>query len=311
MSYVFSSLLSMENARRIKAKPVVLVVGCNSKVAKATINTLSTKYARKLKVHVGFQLSELLENLKASSRVTTVKEEMEEFTKMKAAFADVQALLIVAPYREDGVEFVSKTVNAAKKAGVKHILLLSSTYAATGETTYGKQFYHLEQAVMAGGIPFTILRLPWLMENFFVYKHTIKSHMQFFVPGDPKREFETVCVGDAGAAAAAVLASPLEHVGKVYSVVGDWSTLEKVSSAMTSTLSKVIACIQVPYDEALGQLIRNDMVDENLEEYSEFYKTLDSASQQTLEENQHYQYITGKSPTKLISWMNRHADVFN
>jgi uncharacterized protein YbjT (DUF2867 family) len=56
-------------------------------------------------------------------------------------------------------------IEAAKAAGVKHVVLQSISTADLVSTTYGRQFYPVEIAMKTSGIPFTILRLPLFTDN--------------------------------------------------------------------------------------------------------------------------------------------------
>ncbi len=60
----------------------------------------------------------------------------------------------------------SNAINAAKTAGVKHVVVLSTLVADVVSCTFGAQCHVFERAAkLASPLPVTILRLPMFYEN--------------------------------------------------------------------------------------------------------------------------------------------------
>lgn len=309
MSYVFSAR-HMPRAGSSLPKPVVFIIGSSGNVGQATINALSIKYGRKLDIRAGVRQPESLTAFKHLTGVTVVKADMGQYEELKELFKGVKSLLIVTPGTENRVDLALNTAEAANDAGVEYIVVISGTNAEKQDTVFGKQLYEVEQAVLGLDVACTILRLPWFMENYFNFKDSIKKDLIFHAPADASKEFQVVCMDDASSAAAAILASPEKHAGKIYSLVSDRNTFEQVSEAFTRALSREITYMRVSYDETKQSLLEAGLPEWMIEGFLQFYTTVDSGTAQALGGDEHFKQITGKNPTKLLTWMNRFANAF-
>ena len=309
MSYVFSAR-HMPRAGNLAPKPVVFVIGSSGNVGKATINALSINYGRKLDIRAGVRSPESVAEFKRLTGVTVVKAEMGQCEALKELFKGVKSLLIVTPGTENRVELALKTAEAAKDAGVEFVIVISGAIAENENTLFGKQYHEIEQGILALDVPCVILRLPWFMENYFRFQDSIKNDLVFHAPAVGNKEFQVVCMDDAGSATAVVLASPEKHAGRVYSLVSDRNTFEQVSEAFTRALSREITYMRVSSEETKQGLQQAGLPDWRMEGLLQFYATIDTGDAQALGGDEHFKEITGKNPTKLLTWMNRFANAF-
>ena len=309
MSYVFSAR-HMPRAGNMAPKPVVFVIGSSGNVGKATINALAINYGRKLDIRAGVRSPESVVEFKRLTGVTVVKAEMGQCEELKEVFKGVKSLLIVTPGTENRAELALKTAEAAKDAGVEYVVVISGTSAEKHDILFGKQFYEIEQGILALNVPCIILRLPWFMENYFSFKDTIKKDLMFHAPADGNKEFQVVSMDDAGSACAVVLASPEKHAGHIYSLVSDRNTFEQVAEAFTRALSREITYMKVSYDEIKQSLQQAGFPEWRIEGFLQFHTTIDSGAAQVLGGDEHFKEITGRNPTKLLTWMNRFAGTF-
>ena len=291
-------------------KPVVFVIDSSGNVGRATVNALSVKYGRKIDIRAGVRNPETVAMFKHLTGVSTVQVEMGEYERLKELLNGVKVLLISPPDTENRGELAQRTAEAAKDSGVSHIVAISHADAGKQDTIFGQQFYDVEQAVLQLGIPCTILRLPWLMENYFSFKHSIQKELIFSAPVDGMKAFPVVCMDDAGAAAAAILASPEKHAGKIYTIVSDRNTFELVSEALSRALSREISYVRVSYDECRDSLRELGLAAWTVEGFLQYYATVDDGSALEPGGDEDFKEITGKNPTKLVTWMNRFASAF-
>ncbi|MGO1048864.1 SDR family oxidoreductase [Crossiella sp. CA198] len=87
---------------------------------------------------------------------------------LAAAFAGADKLLIISTDGESAADRVrqhTNAVEAARNAGVKHILYTSLTSADTASIALAETHRPTEEVVRASGIPYTILRNNWYFEN--------------------------------------------------------------------------------------------------------------------------------------------------
>jgi len=77
-------------------------------------------------------------------------------------------------------------------------------------------------------------------ELYFGFKEAIQKMSTIISPVDPTKLYTPVAVGDAGKAAAAVLANPSKHVNKTYTVVNNRHTLNDAAKALSEALGKEV-----------------------------------------------------------------------
>jgi NAD(P)H dehydrogenase (quinone) len=110
-------------------------------------------------------------------------------------------------------------VEAAKKAGVRHIIYTSAPHADTTELVLAPEHKATEEAILASGIAYTFLRNGWYHEN---YVETIKLGAEngeiVGAAGDGR--VASAARKDFADAAVAVLTQP-GHENKVYELTGD------------------------------------------------------------------------------------------
>jgi uncharacterized protein YbjT (DUF2867 family) len=125
-----------------------------------------------------------------------------------AEFAKGQdVVLLVTPGAENRTELTKNAADAAKKAGAKHIVVVSLTTTDTA-TIFGKQFTPIEDHIKKLGVKYTIVRLPFFTDNLISNKNSIVSQMTMYAPCKGDSKFDCVSVDDVGHFFACLLAGP-------------------------------------------------------------------------------------------------------
>ncbi|WP_314452241.1 NAD(P)H-binding protein [uncultured Microbacterium sp.] len=149
-----------------------------------------------------------------------------------AALADVDTLLLVsvgAPGQ--GLALRTAAVDAAKTAGVKHILYTSALNAPTTSFVLAAEHAATEEVITASGIPATFARIGWYTDNLRQdFEGARESGVIANSVGDGR--LATAPRSDMAEAIAVILTTPgLE--GKVYELSGDtaWNYTEFAQTA--------------------------------------------------------------------------------
>ncbi|MBX3519010.1 MAG: SDR family oxidoreductase [Xanthobacteraceae bacterium] len=143
-------------------------------------------------------------------------------------------------------------IEAAKKAGVKHIVYTSMPKPEPGSPIpFAPDHYGTEQALEASGIDWTVLRNGWYQENLL---HSLPSALAsgkwFSAAGDGK--VAHVAREDAAYAAAAALATPPSGNAR-YDITGaELLTTEEIAKLASEATGKPIEVVNVT-DEQLTQ----------------------------------------------------------
>ncbi len=178
-----------------------------------------------------------------------------------ATLAGVGTLVLISVGgMTEGVKPRSKAIEAATAAGVGHLVYTSVLRAPTTNLGIADDHRATEEVVAASGIPATLLRNGWYIEN---QKADFESaRQQGFVAnsfGDGR--FASALGREYGEAIAAVLTTP-GHEGRTYELSGDttWSYSE------FAEIAQDVLGSPVRYDVLNGEQQRTALIDAGLDE---------------------------------------------
>jgi uncharacterized protein YbjT (DUF2867 family) len=139
--------------------------------------------------------------------------------------------------------------DAAKAAGVRHFVYTSVGGAErkTGLSHFDSK-WQIEQYVRSLGLPATILRPVFFMEN-------LTSPMMGPRDGvlanalKPTTSLQMIAVEDIGFFAALAFARPQEFIGKAVELAGDALTMPQVAETMTRVTGQPVQFVEVPLEQ--------------------------------------------------------------
>jgi uncharacterized protein YbjT (DUF2867 family) len=152
----------------------------------------------------------------------------------EATFKGVEKMFLMRPPQITNIKRdMVPSIDAAKRAGVKHVVFLSLIGI---ENMKHVPHYKVETHLKEINMQTTFLRCSFFMQNLnTTHRKEIKEYSEIFVPvGDAKTSF--VDVRDIGAATAVILTSN-GHSGKNYDLTGGealdyWQTAEIMSETL-------------------------------------------------------------------------------
>ena len=294
------------------AKLIVFIIGASGQIGSATVRALSTRFSDKVDVRAGIRNPDKADKIKGIKGVTVVRAEMGVKGELVNTFKGVDALYIVTPPTENRAELAITTAEAAKEAGVKHILVVSGCSADISNTVLGEQYTEMEVGISKLGVSYVFLRLPWFLENFLSHKATIQESSQFYLPVDPTKHLSSVVVEDAGVASAVILADPKKHASKTYNIVSGRHTVGDVAAAFTEALGKEVKYVCVQYEDIKKVFVRAGMPQWRVDGMLDYFRLVDNGSKGAdLPDIDDFERITGKQPTSLKEWVAKVKDAFN
>jgi NAD(P)H dehydrogenase (quinone) len=165
-----------------------------------------------------------------------------EPAQLDAALAGIETLLLISS-SEVGQRLAQhrNVIEAAVRAGVKHIVYTSLLRADTSPLSLAEEHLETEKLIRASGIPFTILRNSWYIENHASSaKNAVAAGAMIGCAGDGRISGATR--EDYAEAAVAVLTGS-GHAGKTYELGGDEAyTLAQLAAEVSRQAGK-----EVPY----------------------------------------------------------------
>lgn len=198
---------------------------------------------------------------------------------------------------------------AAKRAGVGHVVLLSS-YTTTTEppTTIGKWHLHAEQQIEATGIAWTMLRPGNFASNALRWAPTIKAQGAVFAPAGQGKSAPIDPYDISSVAVKALTGAG--HEGKRYLLTGEelLTTAEQVD-VIGAALGRPLRFVDVPEAGARAGMLKSGMSEEIADAILELLRRAraghDAGQTTTVRE------VTGAAPRTFATWVRAHLAAFS
>jgi uncharacterized protein YbjT (DUF2867 family) len=162
-----------------------------------------------------------------------------------------RVVLVTAPV----VRQELNVIESAVLAGVQHVVKITSKASADSPTARRRNQTQIEQALIASGLGYTLLRNNAYMQNFLMMAPLIKETSAFSnATGDGR--VGHIDARDVAAVAAEIAAAPAEHSGKEYWPTGPavLSSAE-VAAVLTKVLGRQIAYHPITFEEQKQAMI--------------------------------------------------------
>jgi uncharacterized protein YbjT (DUF2867 family) len=174
-------------------------------------------------------------------------------SSLDRAFVGVEKAYLVAAPAPGQVELESAFVDAAKRAGIAHLVRLSVIGAdqpGADALRFGAIHQALERIVRDSGLVWTFLRPNDFMQNLLGQAQSIASQGVFYSALSPSARVSSVDATDIGDVAARVLTEP-GHGGKAYTLTGPEAlNQDDVAARLSAVLGREISRVTTTPDEA-------------------------------------------------------------
>ena len=223
---------------------------------------------------------------------------------VSAALQGVDKVFLLTPFVLDSVAYGFALIDAAKAAGVGHIVKLSA-FGSEFEPgiQLGRWHRQVERHLEASAVTYTILRPNNFMENFLNYYPPAPDGNIYLPWGDGACSF--IASEDIGRVAAAALLEP-GHENKAYTLTGPTAlTIGDAAAVLGAVSGRAIHYVDVP--EAAAQKAMLDMgmpawmVDGMMELHG-----IDKAGYAAVVTDE-VQAITGAAPLSFLAFAQKHA----
>ncbi|NMG08484.1 SDR family oxidoreductase [Brasilonema sp. UFV-L1] len=246
-----------QQTKDMSSQPIIVVSGATGNTGKHVVKLLSQVKDVKVRaaVHSLEKARELPEN------VEVVQMDYAQPETVVSAFAGATKLYLVPPSDPNRVrsEIAPIMVEAAKKAGIQYIVLISGLGIDREPITpTDREFYlQVEGIVVDSGITHTILRCSWFHQNF-ISPVFFGPQVQQGVVRLPVGEGRTgwIDARDIAAVAATVL-TQTGHENKIYNLTGPEAlTTSELTTILSKAAAREIKFMDVS-EESFAQMLRN------------------------------------------------------
>jgi len=226
---------------------MILVTGATGLNGKELLRRLSAK---------GIAVRALVRNpakaaaLAALPKVEIVQGDMARGETLALALHDIDRAMLISSSAPDMLEVQSNFIDAARKAGVKHVVKLSGIMPELDSAfRFARMHGEIEKRLEASGMAFTHLRAGEFMPAYFRQVPAIVAKGAMFLPMEDAR-IASIDVGDIAEIAADVLTHS-GHEGKTYPLTGPEAlTMTQVAEKLSAATGKTIRYVDVPPEAA-------------------------------------------------------------
>ncbi len=219
---------------------------------------------------------------------------------LRAAIQGCDKLFLLGPNALNQPELERNAVEAAKAAGVRHIVKQSVMGAAEESYSLAKVHRPVEKAIESSGLAWTFLRPNSFMQNVVTFmSETIKAEGAFY-SASGQAKISHVDVRDIAAVAVKALTEPT-HAGKAYTLTGPEAlTYDELANELSKVLGRPISHISLsPSDLKNGMLAEGmpEAIADRMLDLERYFRE-DQASRITKDIYQ----VTGRDPRRFAQY---------
>jgi uncharacterized protein YbjT (DUF2867 family) len=140
--------------------------------------------------------------------------------------------------------------DAAKAAGVQQFVY-SSVVSADRQTglPHFECKWQIEQHIGRTGLPHTILRPAFFMQNWYSYMRDPILQGTLPLPLTPQTTLQQISVDDIGTFAALAFQNPPKWQGRTIELAGEELTMLRVAELLTRAVGRPVRYVQVPWEQ--------------------------------------------------------------
>lgn len=237
-----------------KTTSTILVTGATGTIGKQVARLLVSEGVA---IRVASRRPEALADLAALGPATAVRLDLEDASTYAAAFAGVDALFLVGPGGPGFGEHAAAAIDAARQAGVKHVVRYSALGASVdGAFPIAREHGIADEALERTEIGWTILQPTFYMDNFINFQGEAIRGQGAFYGASKGGKAAYVSSADIAAVAAAVLRDPTAHAGKRYVLTGPQAHADSdVADLIAEAVGKPVKYVDVG-DEGIAASLR-------------------------------------------------------
>lgn len=196
----------------------------------------------------------------AAAGAQVVSGDFSDPASFQRALEGCDRLFVLAPVHESMADFERLAIDTAKVGGVRHVVLLSALGADPDSPAFFQRSHgEGELALSASGIPGTILRPSFFMDNLLASAGTIKTRATFFgIWGQAK--IAAIDARDIAAVATQVLVEGKPHHARTYTLTGPQALSgQEQAAVLSSVLGRTITYTNLAREQYTQALLAMGM----------------------------------------------------
>jgi uncharacterized protein YbjT (DUF2867 family) len=284
---------------------MILVIGGTGQVGCEVVKQLAQA---KAKARVLVRSAQKAEEAKKLG-LETVEGDFTNIPSLEAALKGVEKLFLLTPAGSHQADQEIAVMEAAKKAGVKHIVLVSAVGAhPSSPITLAQQHAKSEDHLKGMGLAYTILQPHSFMQNLFRSLGSIKG--QGAIYGNFKEgKIAMVDTRDIAAVAVAALTQP-GHENQTYVITGPEAvTNSEVAEKLSALTGKKVNYVDIPSEQIVKAMTGMGVPDWMASDLSKLGEVFAAGYGSTTTDV--VEKVAKKKPIKVEQFLKDYAQIFN
>lgn len=162
----------------------------------------------------------------------------------------VTKMFFYSGFSRNEVEEGKNVIDAAKAAGIEHLVYSSGAAAEPGVGLAGSAKEQVELAIVASGIPYTVFRPVAFMENFDRQQQRT-AKMGIIDSRAPDRELSFIAIRDIGFFVGEAFDNPGEWSGVAVNIASDSMTVAEYVQTFSKVMGREVTYTRLPLEQYL------------------------------------------------------------
>jgi NAD(P)H dehydrogenase (quinone) len=188
----------------------------------------------------------------AAAGMASVEADLDRPETLAPAMKGVETLFMLKPYGIDYLIQSKIVVDAAKKAGVRHVVNLGSFGADDTVWTSIGWNRLVEAYLMQSGMKWTHLRPNFFMDNVPARTDFASGTIRHYF-GDSRVSW--IAADDIAAVAAVVLRDAGAHEGAIYPLASQAASMQEIAEIVSAKFGRPLRALYIPPEQAVDQLV--------------------------------------------------------
>src|SRR2546421_5708527 len=258
-------IIYYKQKRRLK---MILVTGATGLNGSEVVRRLS---AKGVPVRALVRSAARAEGFSSLPQVEIVEGDMARPETLTGALRGVDRAMLISSSDPAMLEVQSNFIEAARKAGVKHVVKLSGIIAELDSPfRFARMHAEIERRLEASGMAFTHLRAGEFIQAYFRQVPSILAKGALFLPMEEAR-IASIDICDVAEVAATVLTGS-GHEGKIYPLTGPEAlSMVEVAERLSAAIGKTVHYVNVSPEEAMRANLAAGMPSYTVEALAELF----------------------------------------
>lgn len=224
------------------------------------------------------------------------------------AMAGVDKLFLVTPLTLDQIAMKSAAIQAAKQAGVKHIVMSTGIGAGPDAgVEIGRWHGKSQEEVKGTGLAYTFLQPTFFMQNMLMFADSIRAQSAFYLPlGDSKASWvDARDIAEVGV----VALTEAGHENKEYPITGGEAiNCAEMAQTLSGTLGRTVTFIDVSLAASKEGMTAAGMPEKLADMMNELYALGPAGHLAHVADT--VETVTGHAPRSFRQFAEDHAAAF-